>query len=58
MILVSETHPYAHVVPVDDRWPHELIQPCWCNAEVDERDKVITHNSLDRREMYESLPPQ
>lgn len=41
-----------HVLPINDLKEHEESESCWCNPEYDEG--VIIHNSMDRREEYET----
>lgn len=44
-----------HVYPVDDLREH-IIDPvvgCWCHPVVNE-DGIVVHNSMDRRELYET----
>jgi len=40
-----------HIIPVDDLREHSRTN-CWCAPEDD--DGLIVHNSLDRRELYET----
>lgn len=43
-----------HVIPVDDIRPHDASSRCFCHPVPDEEDeRVIVHNSLDRREIIE-----
>jgi len=46
----------VHLVPTNDLMEHELLEKCWCNPEVEENGKMISHHSLDCRELYESKP--
>ena len=43
-----------HVVPIDDLREHSMDsdKPCWCKPRTEEG--VIIHNSMDRRELYET----
>lgn len=44
-----------HVVPLNDLREH-IVDPaveCWCRPTMDEFG-VVVHNSLDRRELYET----
>lgn len=43
-----------HVIPVDDLREHEMASTCWCGPEVDEEFDLVIHNSMDRREDYET----
>lgn len=44
----------THVVPRFDERTHYFMN-CWCNPTPDEeRETVIVHHSLDRREFYET----
>lgn len=44
-----------HVIPVNDLRPHDESVKCWCHPKEDfEGVGVVVHNSLDRREFYES----
>lgn len=46
---------YYHVIPVDDLKPHALSASCWCKPDVPEDEELLLiHNSMDRRELYES----
>lgn len=56
-VYVSASRPEIHVMPVDDYRPHDFTPTCWCGAKPD-AEEVITHNALDRREMYEDIPLQ
>ena len=48
---VDEQTP-RHVWPVNDLKPHVLNgKRCWCGAT--EKDGVVVHHSMDRREEYE-----
>lgn len=50
-----------HVTPIDDYRPHDDLATCWCKPRQDAEDPTIwIHNSLDRRESYETgeLNPQ
>jgi len=50
---VQVIKPYVHVVPTDDLRAHEVEGViCWCDPEVDEG--MVVHNSLDKREKYET----
>lgn len=43
-----------HVVPRFDERTH-MFTNCWCNPTPDdERDDVIIHHALDRRERFET----
>jgi hypothetical protein len=44
-------------MPIEDYRPHDFTPTCWCRAEPDD-ENVITHNSLDQRELFEDLPLQ
>lgn len=42
------------MIPVDDYKDHIEVKSCWCNPIVDEdNNRLIIHNSLDKREFYE-----
>ena len=56
-IWASEKTSQIHVMPVDDYRPHDFTATCWCGATPD-HENVVTHHSLDNREMYENLPLQ
>ena len=44
-----------HVFPIDDLRDHVLVGcDCWCNPEYDEVDDIVTHNSMDGREDFET----
>lgn len=43
----------THVVPKNDTYEHKLDSSCWCQPELDDEFFVVTHNSHDRRELYE-----
>ena len=44
-----------HVIPMHDLREHRVEESCWCRPQRDPEDpEVLVHNSLDRREMYES----
>ena len=43
-----------HVVPEDDIYEHILDGECWCSPAVDVEHMVITHNSADGREDFET----
>lgn len=42
----------THVMPINDEHEHDFSLDCWCEPE--EHEGVITHNSCDGREDYES----
>lgn len=45
----------THVYPLNDLREHETEGvDCWCNPEVDDDGQLITHNSLDGREKFET----
>jgi hypothetical protein len=41
-----------HVVPVNDWMDHAMSGECWCHPR--DGHEVWVHNSMDRREEYES----
>lgn len=43
-----------HVIPVNDLREHDLVATCWCRPEVDDDHSLVIHNSMDRREDYET----
>ena len=45
-----------NIVPVNDRKEHVMGEECWCRPSVDHTKYSVTytHNSLDRRELYEN----
>jgi hypothetical protein len=44
-----------HVVPIDDLREHVISSTCWCRPKQDdETPRLWTHNSMDRREEYET----
>ncbi|RTL03548.1 hypothetical protein EKK58_12835 [Candidatus Dependentiae bacterium] len=45
-----------HIIPIGDIHQHEENSKCWCNPSIEtEINKdIITHNSLDKRELYET----
>lgn len=46
---------FIHVVPFADLHPHILsVSRCWCHPELDDEEGVVTHNSADGREGYET----
>jgi len=42
------------VTPIDDYRPHAESRHCWCRPRREEFHEVWLHNSLDRREEYET----
>ena len=53
----TEEEVIHHIVPNNDLRPHPLTENCWCRPTVWKNDDgytIITHNSLDRRELYEN----
>lgn len=45
---------HVHVMPVDDRRVHLALPTCWCEPKHDsDKQNVLIHNSVDRREMLE-----
>ncbi len=42
-----------HILPINDLREHEESVNCWCGPEEDV-DGLIVHNSMDRREDYET----
>lgn len=50
-----------HVLPIDDLRDHE-DEDCWCHPtrDAEESTVLVTHNAMDRRELYETgeLKPQ
>lgn len=46
---------YHHVYPIDDLKEHVLHgSKCWCKPKVDLDLDIITHNSMDERESFET----
>jgi len=43
---------FVHVTPVDDLRDHVMNRDCWCHPTIE--DDLIIHNSMDRRELYET----
>lgn len=43
-----------HVVPLNDLREHAEEATCWCNPQVDEELNLVTHNSADNREAFET----
>ena len=44
-----------HVCPLGDLQEHWVTVGCWCNpTRDDEEDRVVTHNSADGREDFET----
>jgi|GEM_PF-2040449 len=43
-----------HVIPINDLRPHEEEKTCWCRPTVEE-GCIVTHNSMDRRELVERV---
>jgi hypothetical protein len=44
-----------HVIPLGDLREHEPSPNCWCKPIQDEEcSQLYVHNSMDRREEYES----
>lgn len=41
-----------HVIPLNDLYEHAECEDCWCDPEVS--DRIVIHNSADRREDYET----
>ncbi len=52
-MIVDELLPY-HVYPINDLREHstDTDKPCWCKPR--EEDGIIVHNSMDRREEFET----
>ena len=44
----------THVVPLDDIREHEQDASCWCAPRVNEELNLVTHNSADNREAFET----
>lgn len=42
-----------HVIPVNDLREHEFAD-CWCRPVIDEESGYVVHNSMDRREEFET----
>ena len=43
-----------HVLPINDLRDHIESPNCWCRPKRDEEDqRIIIHNSMDNRELYE-----
>lgn len=45
-----------HIIPIEDLRQHEESSKCWCNPSIenDLNKDIITNNSLDERELYET----
>lgn len=46
-----------HVVPLNDLRDHVADMSCWCDPAVSEDGMVVTHHSMDQRELYEPDRP-
>jgi hypothetical protein len=44
----------THVVPLNDLREHEEDATCWCDPRVDEELNLVTHQSADNREAFET----
>ena len=44
----------THVVPLNDLREHAEEATCWCNPRIDEELNLVTHNSADNREAFET----
>lgn len=44
---------YDHYHPMNDQQEHTLTARCKCKPVVDNRMRIIIHNSFDCREMFE-----
>lgn len=46
----------THIIPVEDMRQHDGNSKCWCNPliEFELYGTIVTHNSLDERELYET----
>lgn len=44
----------THVVPLNDLREHTEDATCWCDPRVDEELNLVTHNSADNREAFET----
>jgi hypothetical protein len=44
-----------HIIPLNDREPHEPSQRCWCcpESEVVNGVVIVVHNAFDNRLVYE-----
>lgn len=52
---VDEVGNEMHVSPIDDLMPHKLCRSCWCMPiEDDVHEHILHHQSMDRREDFES----
>lgn len=56
-VYASFTNPVIHVMPHKDLRPHDFTVDCWCGAKPDD-ENVVTHNSADRRELFDHIPVQ
>ena len=43
----------VHVLPLNDIRGHECSDACWCRPDTETDPGICSHNSLDRRELYE-----
>lgn len=44
----------THVVPLNDLRGHTEDATCWCNPRVNKELNLVTHNSADNREAFET----
>lgn len=45
----------THIIPLDDKRDHEEWAQCWCKPKLEDMDRLVIHNALDKREKYEHL---
>lgn len=54
--VIEEDTGIIHVLPIDDLREHAWHDECWCRPRWDEEEPtaLLIHNSMDRREEYET----
>jgi hypothetical protein len=52
--IIQKNGVSTHVVPLNDLREHVEDATCWCNPRVDEELNLVTHNSADNREAFET----
>ena len=52
--IIQKNGVSTHVVPLNDLREHVEDATCWCNPRADEELNLVTHNSADNREAFET----
>jgi hypothetical protein len=53
-VAEEECDDNAHIIPLDDLYPHKLSKDCWCHPqEDDEHPELLVHQAADGRLDYE-----